>query len=301
MKHYINQFTAWLEVEKGYSDHTISGYRRDVTEFVASAGKDELTLEKLTRDKVQQFIATLYTTNSSTTIARKLSGLRTFFRFLIREELLDNDPLSGINNPKLGSYIPQFLTVDEVFALLEAPLPNDTYKLRDIAIMEVLYATGMRVSELVTSNLADYDLVNQIVRVLGKGSKERLVPYGRPAAEALDKYFSQRNSLITARITRGHPPEKEAMFLNSRGTRLTTRSVERFIRMYGERAGIGVTVTPHALRHSFATHLLEMGADLRMVQELLGHVSLSTTQKYTHVNVEHLSMVYDKAHPKARE
>jgi len=300
MKHYIDQFTAWLEVEKGYSTHTINGYKRDVTAFFEFAGEDEPALEKLTRNTVQQFVATLYTTNSSTTIARKLSGLRTFFRFLIKEELLHSNPLSGINNPKLGSYIPQFLTVDEVFALLEAPRANDTFKLRDIAIMEVLYATGMRVSELVASNLADYDRVNQVVRVFGKGSKERLVPYGTPAAEALDKYYPQRESLITARITRGHPPEREAMFLNSRGTRLTTRSVERFIRMYGERAGIGVAVTPHALRHSFATHLLEMGADLRMVQELLGHVSLSTTQKYTHVNMEHLSMVYDKAHPKAK-
>ncbi|PID72373.1 MAG: tyrosine recombinase [Desulfobulbus propionicus] len=301
MREYIDHFITWLEVEKGYSGHTISSYKRDVTEFFDFTGKEELTIQTLNRDKVQGFIGSLYMANSSTTIARKLSGLRTFFRFLMKEEVLHHDPLAGVSNPKLGSYIPQFLTVDEVFALLEAPEKKDTFQLRDITIMEMLYATGMRVSELVASNVADYDLADQVVRVTGKGSKERLVPYGTPAAEALEKYFPQRDTLITARMSRGHPPEKEAMFLNSRGTRLTTRSVERSIKMYGERAGIGVTVTPHGLRHSFATHLLEMGADLRMVQELLGHVSLSTTQKYTHVNMEHLSMVYDKAHPKAKQ
>ena len=298
MKQYIEQFIAWLTVEKGYSLHTVDAYKRDVLEFFeyfqALGDSAEITAET-----VQGFVASLFTVNTSTTISRKLSSLRTFFRFLVREKLLQHNPLEGVNNPKTGTYVPTFLTVDEVFALLEAPGKGDTFYFRDVALLEILYATGVRVSELVSSNIADYDRNNEVILVRGKGNKERLVPYGKAAAEALDNYLDQRESLILARIGRGHEPELEAMFLNSRGTRLTVRSVERMVSMYGERAGIGITVTPHGLRHSFATHLLEMGADLRMVQELLGHVSLSTTQKYTHVNVEHLSRVYDKAHPKA--
>lgn len=300
MTRLIEQFAAWLQVEKGYSGHTVEGYSRDVFEFHRFCG-EPVDATQIHSETVKDFIGSLYTVNSSTTIARKISALRTFFRYLLKEGILSSDPLQGVVNPKMARYIPSFLTVDQMFALLEEPGDNDTFRHRDVAILELLYSTGMRVSELASSNRSDYDLDSGMVRVMGKGNKERIVPFGRVAAEALTSYFPQRDALTIARIGRGHQPEKDAMFLNSRGTRLTTRSVERSVRMYGERAGITVAVTPHAIRHSFATHMLEMGADLRTVQELLGHVSLSTTQKYTHVNIDHLAEVYDKAHPAARK
>lgn len=295
----IDDFGSWLLVEKGYSTNTVDGYLRDVREFYRVAGEPASPGE-ITADQVRSFVASLYATNSSASVARKLSALRTFFRFLSRQNLLCHDPLSGIANPKLARYIPSFLTVDEVFGLLETPGARDTYGLRDRAAMELIYSTGMRVSEVVSCNMTDLDFETGMVRVTGKGNKERIVPFGSAAGEALQRYFIQRDELILARISRGREAERKALLLNNRGSRLTARSVERFVRMYGERAGIPVTVTPHALRHSFATHLLEMGADLRTVQELLGHVSLSTTQKYTHINMEHLSRVYDKAHPQAQ-
>ncbi|HEB51239.1 MAG TPA: tyrosine recombinase XerC [Desulfobulbus sp.] len=296
----IDNFASWLLVEKGYSRHTVDSYVRDVMEFCRSAG-EPADLSGLTADQVRAFVASLYGVNSAASVARKLSALRTFFRYLSREKVLDHDPLAGIANPRLARYIPTFLSVDEVFALLEEPTPGrDTFALRDRALMELMYSTGMRVSELVSRNMDDLDFSEGMVRVRGKGNRERIVPFGRAAAAALEAYFPQRQQLIRDRVSRGHVAERSALFLNSRGSRLTARSVERLVRTYGERAGIATVVTPHALRHSFATHLLEMGADLRVVQELLGHVSLSTTQKYTHVNMDHLNRVYDRAHPQAR-
>jgi integrase/recombinase XerC len=173
--------------------------------------------------------------------------------------------------------------------------------LRDRAILELLYSTGIRVAELVSRNLEDLDFESEMLKVRGKGNKERLVPVGRPARESVLAWLPSRQQLTRERASRGLEPDKEALFLNSRGSRLTTRSVERLVRFYSERAGIPQLVTPHALRHSFATHLLEMGADLRSVQELLGHASLSTTQRYTHLTLDHLSEVYDKAHPFAKQ
>jgi integrase/recombinase XerC len=211
--------------------------------------------------------------------------------------LLKDDPLAGVSGPKVGRFIPVFLTVDETFALLEAPGEIDTYPQRDRAILELLYSTGMRVSELVSRSVADLDFTEEVLTVRGKGKKERLVPVGSPAIEAVRGWLPQRLQLIEQRAGRGREVEKEALFLNGRGSRLTSRSVERLVKTYGERAGITQTVTPHALRHSFATHLLEMGADLRSVQELLGHASLSTTQRYTHLTLDHLADVYDKSHP----
>ncbi|RUM35324.1 MAG: tyrosine recombinase XerC [Desulfobulbus sp.] len=292
-------FVDWLRVERGYSPHTVDGYTRDVTEFFACVG-DEIDLPLLTREHIRTYLTSLYNTNSSATVARKMSALRTFFRFLIREGVMPHDPLAGVAGPKLARSIPVFLTVDEVFSLLEEPGRQDSFYLRDRAVMELIYSTGMRVSELVSRNINDLDFSGGMVRVKGKGSKERIVPFGNAAADALKGWFSQRDQLIVDRIKRGHEAEREALFLNSRGTRLTSRSVERLVAGYAVRAGIGVRVTPHALRHSFATHLLEMGLDMRSVQELLGHVSLSTTQKYTHLNMDHLTRVYDKAHPQAK-
>ena len=296
---HLPAFIDWLRVERGYSPHTVDAYRRDVTEFFSSLKEDTLP-ESISREHVQFYLSSLYNANSSSSVARKMSALRTFFRYLCRQGHLDQDPLSGVAGPKLARHIPVFLTVDEVFSLLEEPGKQDTFRLRDCAVMELIYSTGMRVSEVVSRNMDDIDFATGMVRVKGKGSKERIVPFGNPAAEALHKWFHQRDQLTVDRIRRGHEAERDAVFLNSRGARLTARSVERLVSAYGVRAGIGVRVTPHALRHSFATHLLEMGLDLRTVQELLGHVSLSTTQKYTHLNMEHLTKVYDKAHPQAR-
>ncbi|MCL2790596.1 MAG: tyrosine recombinase XerC [Desulfobulbus sp.] len=295
----IERFVTWLLVEKGYSVHTADSYRFDLVEFSRFCGEDAEPAA-ITAEQVQAFVGSLYPVNASASVARKLSAIRTFFRFLRREKILAADPVAGIVGPKLGRHIPSFLTVDEVFALLEAPTAVDRFWRRDRAIMELLYATGMRVSELVGCNLVDIDLTSEIVRVRGKGNRERLVPFGRMAREMLERYWPERDDLIMARIQRGREPERAALFLNGQGSRLSARSVERSIQMYGLRAGIGVEVTPHGLRHSFATHLLEMGADLRTVQELLGHVSLSTTQKYTHLNIDHLAKVYDQAHPQAR-
>ncbi len=297
---YLDAFINWLRVERGYSEHTIDGYVRDVTEFFSTLDED-VTLAAITPVQIQTFLATLYSTNAASSVARKMSALRTFFRFCIKEGEIEADPLSGLAGPKIPHHIPVFLTVDEMFSLLEEPSPQDTFQLRDRAIMEFIYSTGMRVSELVSRNMDDVDFASGMVRVRGKGRKERIVPFGNAAADCLQNWFPQRDQLIVARIERGHPPEREPLFLNNRGTRLTSRSVERMVAAYGLRAGITTKVTPHALRHSFATHLLEMGLDMRTVQELLGHVSLSTTQKYTHLNMDHLTKVYDRAHPGAQK
>ncbi len=294
---HIDFFLNWLQVEKGYSHHTVAGYGRDLEEFYTSIGKQDL-LEATTVD-VRAFIVGLHKSNSPASVGRKLSALRTFFRFLLREKYIENSPMEGIVGPKTEKYIPVFLTVDEVFALLDEPGKQDRFRSRDTAILEMLYSTGIRVAELVSTNLDDLDFQSEVLRVRGKGNKERLVPVGRPALEALNGWQQQRLRLIQACLERGREPCREGLFLNSRAGRLTTRSVERIVKAYGERAGITQSVTPHALRHSFATHLLEMGADLRAVQELLGHASLSTTQRYTHLTLDHIAEVYDNAHPLA--
>ncbi|WP_163339598.1 tyrosine recombinase XerC [Desulfopila sp. IMCC35008] len=296
MEKSIELFIRYLSVERGYSVHTVAGYRRDLLEFTSFLAEGTAARQVSSTD-VRGFVVSLHGKNSGATVGRKLSALRSFFRYLQRHKLMTGDPLAGVVGPRVGRSIPVFLTVDETFALLEAPDERDTFKLRDRALLELLYSTGMRVSELVSRDFADLDFEEEVLRVRGKGNKERIVPVGRPAVEALNKYLPQRRQLLEQRAARGKKADTDALFLNNRGSRLTTRSVERFVRAYGERAGITQIVTPHALRHSFATHLLEMGADLRSVQELLGHASLSTTQRYTHLTLDHLSDVYDKAHP----
>jgi integrase/recombinase XerC len=296
---YLARFVEWLDVEKGYSPHTMTNYQRDVEDFFAFA-EEAADLAALDPLFVRSYVYHLNSRCKSSSVARKLSALRTFFRFLLREKIVASDPFSHVSMPKQGKYIPVFLTVDEVFSLLEAPDANDTFAMRDRAILELLYATGMRVAELAALNIDRVDFREGMVKITGKGNKERLVPTGDPALDMLNKYFPQRQELTAARVKRGNKPDKDALFLNARGGRITTRSIERLVSSYAGRAGIMAQVTPHALRHSFATHLLEMGADLRSVQELLGHASLSTTQKYTHLNIDHLMEVYDASHPKAR-
>jgi len=296
----IHSYTQWLETEKGYSKHTIDSYRRDLLELHQFLNEDRQT-SSINPEEIRKYLTSLHGRNSSVTVARKLSSMRSFFRYMRRRKGLKSDPLASFTGPKLGRHIPVFLTVDETFALLEAPNDKDTLRLRDEAILELLYSTGIRVSELVSRDMPDLDFVEEVLSVRGKGGKQRLVPVGRPAIEAVRKWAGQRDKIITSGLARNKPVADKAMFLNNRGGRLTVRSVERLVKNYGERAGISQIVTPHALRHSFATHLLEMGADLRAVQELLGHASLSTTQRYTHLTVDHLASVYDQTHPLAKK
>ncbi|MBI5557901.1 MAG: tyrosine recombinase XerC [Deltaproteobacteria bacterium] len=297
--YYLSHFVEWLDVEKGYSPHTLSNYQRDIEDFFSFA-KEPLTLSSLDLSLVRSYVYHLNSRCKSSSVARKLSALRTFFRFLLKEQIVFHDPFANISMPKQGKYIPVFLTVDEVFSLLEEPRGNDAFANRDRAILELLYATGVRVAELAALNIDRLDFQSEMVRVTGKGNKERIVPMGYPAIDMIKKYLPQREELTADRVKRGHKPEAHALFLNGRGGRLTTRSVERLVSFYAARAGLAAKVTPHALRHSFATHLLEMGADLRVVQELLGHASLSTTQRYTHLTIDHLMEVYDASHPKAK-
>ena len=295
----IERFLTRLADEKGYSRHTIVNYRRDLLEFAAAAGK-EIKVDSLDAAIIRHYVYSLNLKNKSSSVARKISVLRTFFKFLEQEEIIRHNPMASISMPKQEQHIPVCLSVDEVFALLESPGPGENFRARDMAILEMLYSTGMRVSELVACNLTSLDFDSEMVRVRGKGNKERMVPMGEQAIKTVRAYFAERQELLRNRLQQGKKIDNEAVFLNSRGTRLTARSVERLIAEYGRKAGIDKAVTPHVLRHSFATHLLEMGADMRSVQELLGHASLSTTQKYTHLDMMHLMKVYDKAHPRAR-
>jgi len=294
----LPDFLRWLEAEKGYSPHTVAAYRRDLTEFLSVAG---CRAEEAGEREVRRYLYHVNQRNRPATVARKLSSLRSFYRFLRREGRVDHDPLGRAVSPRQEKRIPVFLSVDEVFALLAAPDDRDPSPLRDRAMLELLYSSGLRVAELVGLDLVDLDFDAEMVKVRGKGDKERLVPVGGQAVAAVRRYLPERLRLLARGRERGRPVDDAALFLNNRGRRLTTRSVERLVTRYAQRAGIQVAVTPHALRHSFATHLLEMGADLRAVQELLGHASLSTTQKYTHLDLDRLMAVYDEAHPKARD
>jgi integrase/recombinase XerC len=293
----IDLFCNWLAHEKGYSNHTVTSYRRDLCEFNHLLTGDTV-VAAVTGAEIRSFVVGLHGRNGAATVARKLSSLRSYFSFLQRQSLIVSNPVDGIKGPRLGKSIPNFLTVDQVFKLLDSPDRSDRFMNRDKAILELLYSTGIRVAELVSADLDDLDLSAGMLRVKGKGNKERLVPVGGPAIDAISAYQkSERAQLVLKSVDAGKNVDDQALFLNNRGGRLTTRSVERFVDKYGQRARIPVPVTPHALRHSFATHLLEMGADLRSVQELLGHASLSTTQKYTHLTIDHLTEIYDKSHP----
>ncbi len=292
----ITVFGNWLESERGYSPHTVVGYRRDLAEFSAGVA-DDAAVQAIGAADISRFVAGLHRRNNPLSVARKLSALRSFFRFLRREKIIDSDPICGIAGPKTGRSIPTFLTVDEVFSLLAAPDRSDRFMSRDRAILEMLYSTGIRVAELVSGSVDDLDFDTEMLSVRGKGNKERLVPVGGPAIEAVRRWLVDRQRLVRLRLAKQRSVDPEALFLNGRGGRLTSRSVERLVSNYALRVGIRQAVTPHALRHSFATHLLEMGADLRCVQELLGHASLSTTQRYTHLTIDRLTEVYDKAHP----
>lgn len=286
---YIEKFIRYLEIEKNYSSHTILNYKLDLEDFNKFLAGTEL--EKVDYLSLRKYLAVLKEKSlGPRTINRRLSALRSFFRFLARDGYLKTNPILMLSSPKLDKHLPAFMTEDEVIKLISSALPKDEkdlMSLRDRAILETFYSTGMRISELVGLNVPDLDLIGGIAKVMGKGKKERVVPVGDIASAAIRKYLDKRKST------------QEAIFLNKNGRRITTRGVRGIVLKYIKKAGIKQGVSPHTLRHSFATHLLNRGADLRTVQELLGHANLSTTQIYTHLTTDKLKSVYDKAHPHA--
>ncbi len=302
MESLIQQYAAHLRNERNLSAHTLRNYLSDLAQFQSFLRERELALDadgavvagKVDIHVVRAYLASLAADRKKSSIGRKLAALKGFFRYLVTTKRLDHDPLLLINSPKQEKPLPKFLTVDDAFHLLDAVKLENGLDLRDRAVLEVFYSTGIRVSELVGLDWADIDVQLGIVRVVGKGSKERIVPIGALALKSLESYGDSVRQQWQVSC-RGETP----VFLNHRGRRITTRSVARIVEKHLKLAGIQIKMGPHGLRHSFATHLLNGGADLRVIQELLGHVSLSTTQRYTHLNLDQLTAVYDKAHPRA--
>jgi len=298
----VQQYAAHLRNERNLSPHTLRNYLSDLAQFqsfllerqLARDGEGALDAGKVDIHVVRAYLASLAQDRKKSSIGRKLAALKSFFRYLVTVKRLEKDPLVLINSPKQEKPLPKFLTVDDAFHLLDAIKLDSGLDLRDRAVLEVFYSTGIRVSELVGLDWADIDVQLGIVRVVGKGAKERIVPIGAVALKALEPY-AESVRLQWQVACRGETP----VFLNHRGRRITTRSVARIVEKHLKLAGIDIKMGPHGLRHSFATHLLNGGADLRVIQELLGHVSLSTTQRYTHLNLDQLTAVYDKAHPRA--
>jgi len=300
---HIDEFARTLVAEENASPHTVRNYLSDLRQLRAfllehrlalADGGDEVSVERVDHLALRAFLTHLLQRNRKSSVGRKLSAVKVFFRFLLRRERISRDPTADMATPKKEQQLPVHLTVDDMFRLLDAPPKDTPAGLRDRALLEVTYSCGVRVSELIGLDWSDVDGSLELVRVRGKGGKERLVPIGKTALAALGAYRERLPELCPRRLRDEH-----AVFLNRRGTRLTTRSVARLLDHYVVRSGIATKASPHALRHSFATHLLNAGADLRAIQELLGHASLSTTQKYTHVNLDQLMTVYDKAHPRA--
>jgi integrase/recombinase XerC len=297
MDELLERFDRHLAFERNVSQHTRSAYRRDLEafyRFLKDGDGADLSVDAIRRvDRLvlRRYLALLHKTHRKTSIARKLSALRTFFAYLVSEGVLSVNPGEMVTTPRQEKYLPRVLSVDEASTLLDRTAGEELGVLRDRAILETLYSCGLRVSELTGLNVEHLELEAGLVRVLGKGRKERLVPVGRKAREALSRYLAARPSLQL----------NEPLFLNHRGGRLTPRSIQRNLKEQLLRSGVMKKATPHSLRHSFATHLLDGGADLRSIQELLGHASLSTTQKYTQVSVDQLMAVYDRAHPRSRK
>lgn len=295
----LKSFLDYLEIEKNCSGNTLKSYENDLKKFEKFLKRETSSRVGLEKGEIDRFLIRKYLAYlrdlglKKKTISRKLSTLRSFFRFLIREGKIRDNPALLISAPRQEQRLPSFLSLPEINELISLPNEKELLGLRDKAILEILYGSGLRVSELVGLNLSDIDLLLESLMVLGKGRKERIVPIGSFAQRALRSYLERRSQLIMA------GREEKALFLNNRGRRLTPRGVEFILNKYIYRLSVVKGVSPHTLRHTFATHLLNGGADLRAVQELLGHKLLSTTQIYTHVTTERLKAVYDKAHPRA--
>ena len=304
-KRLIGLFLESLGAEKGYSDQTIRAYRKDLEAFFSFIAQSQAAGEgrkkrartvspsQIDGIQIRGYLGFLHRRNKKTTIARKLSAIRSFFRFLVKRGLISDNPAELVLTPKQDQTIPVYLSVDEMFRLLDSIRTDTLLGLRNRAIFETLYSSGIRVSELAGMNYSDVDFAGAVVRVLGKGNKQRIIPIGQKALAVIKAYREQLDRQIGAETLK-----KGALFLNKYNQRLTVRSIARILRNLVDSIGLLTTVSPHAFRHSFATHMLDAGADLRAVQELLGHKSLSTTQKYTHVSIDRLMETYDKAHPR---
>ena len=306
MKALIGKFLEHLRVETNASVHTLRSYATDLEQFRSFLlSKDfsideksgDVSVEKVDHLAIRAYLSHLYRSHKKSSLARKLAAQRSFFRYLVEEGFLAQNPAEIVATPKQEKPLPTFLPVDEVFSLLETPDRSTTWGARDRAILETLYSCGIRVSELTGLSEGDVDFSLGILKVYGKGRKERIVPIGEKALVAIRESLPQRDRILGSL---GHKGRGSPLFINPRGGRLTSRSVARILHKYILKCGLLRKVSPHALRHSFATHLLDAGADLRAIQELLGHVSLSTTQRYTHVSVDKLMEVYDRAHPRAK-
>lgn len=290
MNKYIEQFYDSLKAERDASPNTLKAYAIDLKEFLQFIDKKPEDVDNL---DIRSFLASLHHRKlKKSSVSRKLATIRSFFKYLHREGVVKKNPAKLVASPKVPKSLPRFLTVDETFALMEAPKGDTFHASRDRAILELLYSSGLRVSELTALDINDLDMKESLIRVKGKGKKERIIPVGSKAIDAIKNYLPERILI---------KKKSPAYFLNSRGGRLTQRTVRRIVVKYGKLIALRGSLSPHTLRHTFATHLLHSGADLRSIQELLGHLSLSTTQKYTHVDIAHLMDVYDKAHPLAKK
>jgi integrase/recombinase XerD len=293
----ISSFLMHVRVEKGLSANTISAYKRDLQKFDEFARKRKLTLESVGRDDLVDFLAGLYRLKlESRTVARQLVTLRSFFRFAQVQELIPEDPSINLESPKIRRHLPGYLRLEEVEKLLEQPDSKTPMGLRDRAMLEVLYSTGLRVSELTGLAVNDLDTKVGCIRCIGKGDKQRIVPVGKKALGIVDKYLREGRPQLLRNAKASSGP---ALFINRRGAALSRVGVWKILSAYGRRAGLRLALTPHMLRHSFATHLLEGGADLRSVQLMLGHADITTTQIYTHVVEERLKQIYKAHHPRA--
>ncbi len=293
-KNEISAFEDYLRSERNASPHTTDAYLRDIKAFLSHSTKKNLANVKLS--DIRLWLASLRKQGQArATLRRKLASLNAFFRFLQRQEILSANPAEGVRSPRAGRDLPPYLSIDQAVTMVDRKTTGDFFSMRDRAILELLYSSGIRVSELSGLDLSAISFSPEMIKVRGKGRKERVVPFGTHAADAIKKYLPLRDSMLNKR----RRPEEEALFINRLGTRLTTRAVQRLVEKRRLETGITSPVTPHAFRHSMATHLLESGADLRSIQELLGHVSLATTQKYTHLDLNRLADVYAKAHPRA--
>ena len=295
MKKEIEEFLNFLRYERNASEHTISSYRRDLNQLADYLKANRFTWRTVDTLALRGFLAELHERNlKKTSIVRKLAAIRSFFEFGLREKWRSDNPARTLSTPRVEQQIPGFLTEEETAEFLEWPVNNDDpLEVRDRAILELLYASGLRVSELTSLDLEDLSLKERLIRVKGKGKKERIVPFGRQAEKWLKDYLNLRPKIKTNQIS------GPAVFLNCRGGRLTARSVQRLVQSRLKQIAVLRKISPHSLRHSFASHLLSRGADLRAIQELLGHKSLATTQKYTHLDLNRLLEVYRKSHPRS--
>ena len=314
LKDTIREFLQFLKLNRNASPHTVRAYDTDLTQFLEHAAgilgvkPSQVPVRALDADALRSFLDELHARgNSRASAARRPAALRTFSKYLVRESLLSEDPTQLVGSPRREQTLPAHLELDQMDRVLAVPDASTPAGRRDRAILELFYASGLRLSELVGLDLEDVNLAGRMVRVLGKGGKERLVPFNKTTGEALRVMLDDVRQLPTAPASRragrhatAHARVRHPLFLSLRGSRLTTRSVDRIVRDAARRAGVPGTISPHALRHTFATHLLQAGADLRAIQELLGHAKLSTTQRYTHLDIGRLMEVYRASHPRAK-